>query len=95
MKNLSIAIFAFIAFTLNACNGNAQQNNSNAQVNTIEVIQFHSEHRCITCLKIEKLARATLASNFKSVPFKLVNVDDKRNVKMTEQFEATGTALFL
>ncbi len=95
MKNLGITIFAFIALTLSACNGKAQQNNSNTQTSTIEVIQFHSEHRCMTCLKIEKLTRATLLNNFKLIPFKLVNVDDKNNAKMAEQFEATGTALFL
>jgi hypothetical protein len=95
MRNLSITFLAFIAFTLSACNGKAQQNNSTSQTNTIEVIQFHSEHRCMTCLKIEKLTRETLLNNFKSIPFKLVNVDDKNNAKMTEQFEATGTALFL
>ena len=95
MKNLSIAIFAFIALTLTACNGNAQQNNTNTQTSTIEVIQFHSEHRCMTCLKIEKLTKATLLNNFKSIPFRLVNIDDKNNSKITEQFEATGTALFL
>jgi hypothetical protein len=95
MKNLSITIFAFIAVTLTASNCNAQQNNSSSQVSTIEVIQFHSEHRCMTCLKIEKLTRSTLDNYFKTIPFKLVNVDDKNNTKMAEQFEATGTALFL
>ncbi|MEI6508293.1 MAG: nitrophenyl compound nitroreductase subunit ArsF family protein [Bacteroidota bacterium] len=95
MKNLIVSIFAFIAFTLSAYNGKAQQNNSSSQINTIEVIQFHSEHRCMTCLKIEKLTRATLGNYFKSIPFKLVNVEDKNNAKITEQFEATGTALFL
>jgi len=95
MKNLSTAFLAFIALTLAACNGNAQQNNSSSQRNTIEIIQFHAEHRCMTCLKIEKLTRLTLSNNFKTIPFQLVNVDDKNNAKITEQFEATGTALFL
>jgi hypothetical protein len=61
---------------------------------TIEVIQFHSEHRCATCIKIEELTRETLKS-YPTVPFLLVNVDDKKNEKIAEQFEATGTALFL
>ena len=61
----------------------------------IEVIQFHSENRCATCLKIEKYARATVAKNFPDFPFRLVNVDDKQNEKFAEQFEAAGTALFL
>jgi hypothetical protein len=61
---------------------------------SIEVIQFHSQHRCMTCNKIEALTKETLTS-FKNIPFSLVNVDDKKNEKKAEQFEATGTALFL
>ncbi|MBW4360951.1 nitrophenyl compound nitroreductase subunit ArsF family protein [Flavobacterium taihuense] len=61
---------------------------------TIEVIQFHSEHRCVTCIKIEELTRETLKS-YPTVPFLLVNVDDKKNEKIAMQFEAAGTALFL
>lgn len=61
---------------------------------TIEIIQFHSEHRCVTCIKIEELTRETLKS-YPTVPFFLVNVDDKKNEKIAMQFEAAGTALFL
>jgi hypothetical protein len=62
---------------------------------TIQLIQFHSEHRCMTCNLIEKLSKETLQQNFPAIPFKLVNVDDSKNEKMAEEFEATGTALFL
>ncbi|MFZ1676683.1 MAG: nitrophenyl compound nitroreductase subunit ArsF family protein [Saprospiraceae bacterium] len=61
----------------------------------IQVIQFHNEHRCATCLKIEELTKKTLADYFPDIPFSLVNVEDKKNKKMTEQFEAFGTSLFL
>jgi len=61
---------------------------------TIEVIQFHSEHRCMTCNKIEALTKETLKS-YPKIKFRLVNVDEEKNQKMAEQFEATGTALFL
>ncbi|MCF8258383.1 MAG: nitrophenyl compound nitroreductase subunit ArsF family protein [Flavobacteriales bacterium] len=60
----------------------------------VQVIQFHSEHRCKTCLKIEALTAEALKS-FPEVPFRLVNVDDKANEKLAAQFEATGTALVL
>ena len=48
----------------------------------------------MTCNKIEKLTRQTL-KDFPGIPFLLVNVDDAKNEKKAEQFEATGTALFL
>lgn len=97
MKNLSVTLFAFLAFMFAACNTEAQQKKSAIVANkpVIEVIQFHSEHRCVTCVLIEKLARKTLTNNFPAVPFYLVNVDDKKNAKKAEQFEAAGTALYL
>ncbi|MDZ7936468.1 MAG: nitrophenyl compound nitroreductase subunit ArsF family protein [Emticicia sp.] len=70
------------------------KNNTQAQSATLEVIQFHSEHRCVTCLEIEKLTKEVLKTN-QNIPFKLVNLDDKKNEKIAESFEATGTALFL
>ena len=92
------SVLATLMLLFVSCNGNAQTKKATAKSTTtkatIEVIQFHSEHRCMTCNKIEKLTRETL-KEFKSIPFSLVNVDDAKNEKKAEQFEATGTALFL
>jgi hypothetical protein len=97
MKLKLIAIITASVLLLTACNSGAQNNNAKAPVvsTTIEVIQFHNEHRCYSCLEIEKLTKATLAKFFPSFPFKLLNVEDKKNEKIAEEFEATGTALFL
>lgn len=92
---LSFATLMMLLFT--ACNSEAQNTKQTLTSNAdakIEVIQFHSEHRCITCNKIEDLTKETLKS-YKEISFKLVNVDDKKNDKISEQFEAYGTALFL
>ncbi len=61
----------------------------------VEVIQFHSEHRCATCLKIEMLTKETLEKYFPEITFRLINVDDSANKEIAEQFEAFGTSLFL
>lgn len=90
MKALGIIILVLLGLSITFFESKAQQPQSG-----IEVIQFHSEHRCVTCVQIEKITRATLEKNFKSMPFTLVNVDDTRNASRAEQFEATGTALFL
>lgn len=97
MKQLSISLFAFVALMIAACITEAQQTKPMVASGkpAIEVIQFHSEHRCVTCVLIEKLTRKTLTNNFPAIPFSLVNVEDKKNVKKAEQFEATGTALYL
>jgi hypothetical protein len=60
----------------------------------VEVIQFHLEHRCYSCNKMEEYSRETIKS-YPGVPFKLYNVEDKKNEKLAEQFKATGTSLFL
>ena len=92
---LSFATLMMLLFT--ACNSESQNTTQTSNATSeakIEVIQFHSEHRCMTCNKIEALAKETLKA-YPNIPFSLVNVDDKKNEKKAEQFEATGTALFL
>ncbi len=97
MKNLSVSLLAFMAFIFAATTTEAQQSKpiAAAHQTVMEVIQFHSEHRCVTCVLIEKLVRKTLADHFTNMPFSLVNVDDKKNAKKAAQFEAAGTALYL
>lgn len=94
-KRILLSVFATLMLLLGFNIGNAQTKKATANSKTnIEVIQFHSEHRCMTCNKIEDLTKETLKS-YPSIPFSLINVDDKKNAKMATQFEATGTALFL
>ncbi len=99
--NLKSILLSFATLTMllsTACSSEAQ---NTKQVSTsvttnakVEIIQFHSEHRCMTCNKIEKLSREVL-EDYPSIPFSLVNVDDKKNEKQAEAFEAYGTSLFI
>jgi len=69
--------------------------------NKIEVIDFHSIHRCITCKAIEANTKFTLEKYFSDelksgeITFQSINVDEKENYAMAEKFEASGTSLFL
>ena len=94
----SILTFVFATFLLlfisNFGNAQTKKTSITSAKATIEIIQFHSEHRCMTCNKIEELTRETLKS-YPTILFSLVNVDDKKNEKIATQFEASGTALFL
>jgi len=103
MKKLNfMAAFAMLLVFV-ACTGNAQDKTSEnvSKTNKIEVIDFHSTHRCMTCNAIESSTKYTLdtyfADELKSgkITFQTVNVDEDKNYKMAEKFEATGTALFL
>lgn len=87
-----ILTFVFATFMLlfYSYNGNAQTKTASK----IQVIQFHSEHRCMTCNKIEELTRMAL-KKYPAIPFSLVNADDKKNEKQCTQFQAYGSSLFL
>ena len=67
----------------------------------LEVVYFHSEHRCKTCIQIEKLTKQTLETAFAkeikngSVYFTMYNADDPKNAKIAEKYAAYGSALFL
>jgi len=91
----SVMVTLLLHFTaFNSYGQNTKKAVSKTATATIQVIQFHSEHRCKTCLRIEELTRETLKS-YPNIPFSLVNVDDPKNEKISRAFEATGTALFL
>lgn len=100
MKHLfTISFVALIAF-FSVVDAHAQQP-AKPGTARIDVIDFHTDHRCKTCLTIEGLTKEVLNSTFApqmksgAITFRLVNVDDKANAKVAEDFGAYGTALFL
>lgn len=69
-----------------------------AQQVKIEVIDFHSTNRCMTCKAIESNAKKTVETYFAdngNISFAVYNVDDAKNEKIAEEFQAAGTSLFL
>ena len=94
---LTISIFLF-SFTGNA-QGKSIENSVNK--NTIEVIDFYTTNRCVTCKSIESNTKYTLDTYFADevksgkITFSVVNIDEKENEKLAEKFEASGTSLFL
>ncbi len=103
MKTLKFITVLAIGLILIACNG---QNKSKDQivdqsVSKIEVLDFHSTHRCMTCNAIEANTKYTLNTYFAKelkedkITFQVINVDEKKNEKIAEKFEASGTSLIL
>jgi hypothetical protein len=103
IKTFFIILIGF--FTLISCGEQQQTSTSEpkteAGVSKIEVIDFHSTHRCFTCNAIENNTKFTLETYFKEelasgkITFQVLNVDDESNFALAEKFEATGTALFV
>ncbi len=103
MKQFRILTILALSTMLFSCNGNAQneQGKSSRIKNKIEVIDFHSTHRCMTCNAIEANTKYTLNTYFakelksRKITFQSVNVDEEKNYKMAEKYKASGTSLFL
>ncbi len=103
MKKFNILMLVLVSSLIISCNEKAKKENSVDEklTNKIEVIDFHSTHRCMTCNAIEANTRYTLETYFSEamennkVTLQIINVDLEENYQISEKFEATGTALFL
>lgn len=97
MKTKIIIVFAVFT-TLFSCKKEVKEEVKpiveNSKSTEVQLIQFHTEHRCVTCNNIEKLSKEIINGN-DAISFVLYNVDDEKNSKVAEQFEATGTSLYL
>ncbi len=101
----TIKFFTVLAISLmfTFCNGQNKTNDNSPDptASKIEVLDFHSTHRCMTCNAIEKNTKYTLNTYFSQelkedkITFQAINVDEKENEKIAEKFQASGTSLFL
>ena len=101
----TIKFFTVLAFSLMLTSCNSQDKKQTTSVDEsiskIEVFDFHSTHRCMTCNAIEANTKYTLDTYFakemnaNTITFQVINVDEKENEKIAEKFEASGTALIL
>jgi hypothetical protein len=101
-KNHSILVL-IATILLVACSGKSEKTIAETELksNVIEVIDFHSTHRCMTCNAIEANTKYTLETFFADelqsgkITFKVINVDLKENESIAQAYEAYGTSLFL
>ena len=89
-----LAVFAVFFSCKNEVKEEVKPIVKSSETTEIQLVQFHAEHRCVTCNNIEKLSKETIKGN-QAISFVLYNVDDEKNAKVAEQFEATGTSLYL
>lgn len=99
-----LLLSTFILLLFNSCQAQEDRTKTmatNEQGKRIEVIDFHTTHRCKTCLKIEDNTKKLLQSQFGQemkegrIKFFTVNIDEEKNAALAERFEAAGTSLFL
>lgn len=103
MKTIKFFTVLAISLLLSSCNGQDKTNTTSLDksISKIEVLDFHSTHRCMTCNAIEANTKYTLNTYFAKelkdakITFQVINVDKKENEEIAEKFEASGTALIL
>lgn len=93
---------ALMFFT--GCSGNAQSQKAPVAASgpdRIEVLDFHTTHRCKTCLTIEQLAKEALAESYAGemekglISFRLINADEEANETIVKKYLAFGTTLII
>ncbi|WP_396603321.1 nitrophenyl compound nitroreductase subunit ArsF family protein [Algibacter sp. R77976] len=102
-KTIKFLALLTISLFLTACNNQTKSNDQvlDKTISKIEVLDFHSTHRCMTCNAIEANTKYTLDTFFsdelkaEKITFQVINVDEEANEKLAEKFEASGTALIL
>ncbi|WP_405607352.1 nitrophenyl compound nitroreductase subunit ArsF family protein [Polaribacter sp. Asnod1-A03] len=86
-----------------ACNNQTKKESEtlDKSISKIEVLDFHSTHKCMTYNAIEKNTNYTLNTCFSDelkndkITFSVINVDEENNTKIAEKFEAYSTSLIL
>ena len=103
MKAIKFFTVLAIGLILTSCNAQDKSKTTSLDesVSKIEVLDFHTTHRCMTCNAIEANTKYTLETYFAKelndhrITFQVINVDEEENEKIAEKFEASGTSLFL
>ena len=103
MKTIKFFTVLAISLMFTSCNSQnkSKANSLDQSISKIEVLDFHSTHRCMTCNAIEANTEYTLNTYFSKelnqdkITLQVINVDEKENEKIAEKFEASGTALIL
>jgi len=107
MKGLFILLSIVLLFT--ACNNSTPANDfktsevpiSNIKQNRVEVYCFHGTRQCETCKNMKANTKTALDTYFaaqlkdSTIVFSIIDVDDEKNEKLAEKFQATGTALMI
>ncbi len=97
----SVLLLSVILFACNSAKNDKKVSATKVDgKNRIEILDFYGDHRCTTCINIEKNTRFTLDAAFKDeikngiLVFKTINFDDPKNDKIVTEYSAYGTSLF-
>ena len=106
-----VLIIIMVTALFTACNNsepkpekeitNIETSTSVTKQNRLEIYCFHGTRQCETCKNMKANTKTALDNHFaaqlkdSSIVFSIVDVDDAKNEKLAEKFQATGTALMI
>lgn len=74
---------------------------TNSVIAPIQVLYFHLERRCPSCIAIEDETKKILADTYDSqvkagtITFREINVDEEQNQAIAEKYQIAGSALLI
>lgn len=98
MKTLSLVIIFLLL--MGSGSGIAQEKQASGSA-ILEVYYFHGTHRCPTCLAVEEQTRKVIGELYGKeletgiVVLKVLNLEEKSNQALVEQFEIGWSSLIL
>lgn len=108
MKTIKLLLILAFGLSIISCKNDNRKEKVSAPVkqemvksNRLEVLDFHTAHRCKACISIEANTRETLKKYFSNeikagkLVFRLINADASENEKIVDDYGAYGTSLFL
>ncbi len=103
-SKLFIAICSIALLSFGCGNGaKTKESNDSKEIiatadSTVQIIYFHGDRRCPTCISIEKISTDVYNQHFKgekSVKFFNMNIDRDENRSIAEKFRITGSSLVI
>ena len=110
MKKIIAVVSLMTLVVFNSCSENkgehankevATQQDDNAKKDRVVIYDFHSEHRCVTCIAIEKAVKDVIHKHFEKqfeegiIEFELLNCESEENKDLVDKYGAFGTTLIV
>jgi hypothetical protein len=104
-KYFLIIAIALSSVNLSSCNGGNAKGGENkssevraAPASTIQILYFHGDRRCPTCIKVGEVSQNLISAKYSSnttVVFRDVNIDKEENKALAEKYQVSGSSLII
>jgi len=104
-KYFVLFAIAFFSVSIGSCSNNKVNGNektpqgvSSNSAKSIQILYFHGDRRCPTCIKVGEVSQNLISTKYaenSSVEFKDINIDQDENKALAEKYQVTGSSLLI